>query len=62
MSAEDPITELPVRRPPSAEEVERHCPTARWSVEERSWHQIAPELSDDVTALLAPPVVVAAFS
>ena len=32
----------------------------RWTVQERSWKDELPELPDDVSALLAPPVVVCA--
>jgi hypothetical protein len=35
---------------------------ARWSVQERGWKQVLPELPDDVIALLATPVVVRAHS
>ncbi|GEM_PF-2614877 len=31
-----------------------------WSVEERAWKQLLPDLPDDVIALLATPVVVSA--
>jgi hypothetical protein len=34
--------------------------SACWSVEERAWKQELPELPDEVSALLAPPVVVSA--
>jgi hypothetical protein len=34
----------------------------RWTVEERAWKQELPHLSDDVIALLAPPVIVTATS
>jgi hypothetical protein len=33
-----------------------------WTVQERAWKDELPELSDDVIALLAPPVVVSASS
>jgi hypothetical protein len=32
----------------------------RWTVQERTWKDELPELPDDVSALLAPPVVVSA--
>ncbi|WP_344620089.1 hypothetical protein [Dactylosporangium salmoneum] len=32
----------------------------RWTVQERSWKEELPELPDEVSALLAPPVVVCA--
>ncbi|GAA4262190.1 hypothetical protein [Dactylosporangium darangshiense] len=32
----------------------------RWTVQERTWKDELPELPDDVSALLAPPVVVCA--
>jgi hypothetical protein len=32
----------------------------RWTVQERTWKDELPELPDDVSALLAPPVVVRA--
>jgi hypothetical protein len=30
----------------------------RWTVQERTWKDELPELPDDVSALLAPPIVV----
>ena len=33
---------------------------ARWSVAECGWKKLLPDLPDDVSALLAPPVVVSA--
>jgi hypothetical protein len=45
---------------PHAEDVVDSAPAARWAVEEHAWADLAPALSDDVAALLAPPVVVRA--
>ncbi len=46
---------------PHADDVVDSAPTARWTVEERAWTEVAPELSDDVTAFVATPLVVCAF-
>jgi hypothetical protein len=43
-----------------AAEVAENRSTARWTVEERGWKQVLPDLPDDVIALLATPVVVTA--
>ncbi|WP_432831196.1 hypothetical protein [Dactylosporangium sp. CA-092794] len=32
----------------------------RWTVQERTWKDELPELPDEVSALLAPPIVVSA--
>jgi hypothetical protein len=45
---------------PYAEDVVDSAPAARWAVEEHTWSDLAPALSDDVIALVAPPVVVCA--
>jgi hypothetical protein len=45
---------------PHAEDVVDSAPAARWAVEEHTWADLAPALSDDVIALVAPPVVVCA--
>jgi hypothetical protein len=43
---------------PSPAEVAEHRSNARWTVEERAWKQVLPDLPDEVIALLASPVVV----
>jgi hypothetical protein len=43
-----------------ADQVAECTPPATWSVEERAWTDVAPGLSEETTALLAPPVVVCA--
>ena len=45
---------------PHAEDVVDSAPAARWAVEEHAWADLAPALSDDVIALVAPPLVVSA--
>jgi hypothetical protein len=45
---------------PAREEVAENRSTACWTVEESAWKQVLPDLPDDVIALLATPVVVAA--
>jgi len=54
------ITESPVPAHPHADDVVDSAPAARWVVEELTWSELAPALSDDVIALLAPPVTVCA--
>lgn len=55
----EPTTEALLVQP-HAEDVVDSAPAARWAVEERAWADLAPALSDDVIALVAPPVVVCA--
>ena len=45
---------------PHADDVVDSAPAARWAVEEHAWADLAPALSEDVIALVAPPVVVCA--
>jgi hypothetical protein len=54
----EPTTEALLE--PHAEDVVDSAPTARWAVEEHAWADLAPALSDDVIALVAPSVVVCA--
>jgi hypothetical protein len=44
----------------AADDVEDSCSAACWTVEERGWKQVLPDLPDEVIALLATPVVVTA--
>jgi hypothetical protein len=53
------MTEVELTQP-HADDVVASAPTARWAVEEHAWADLAPALSDDVIALVAPPVVVCA--
>jgi hypothetical protein len=46
----------------SADEVAGCASAAMWSVQEQGWADVAPTLSEDAIALLAPPVVVSAES
>jgi hypothetical protein len=43
---------------PTPADVAEHRSNACWTVEERAWKQVLPDLPDDVIALLAAPVVV----
>jgi hypothetical protein len=43
-----------------AGDVDRSASRACWSVEERAWQELRPDLPEEVTALLAAPVVVSA--
>ena len=45
---------------PHADDVVDSAPAARWAVVEHTWADLAPKLSDDVIALVAPPGVVCA--
>jgi hypothetical protein len=54
------VTEIEVVAQPHADDVDASAPAARWAVEECAWKELVPALSDDVIALLAPPVVVCA--
>ena len=44
----------------AADDVEDSRSAACWTVEERGWKQVLPDLPDEVIALLATPVVVSA--
>jgi hypothetical protein len=52
-------TEVPVQ--PHADDVVDSAPAARWAVQEGEWKVLAPALSDEVIALVAPPVTVSAL-
>jgi hypothetical protein len=54
------MTEPTVEVRPYAEDVVDSAPAARWAVEEHAWADLAPALSADVIALVAPSVVVCA--
>ena len=56
------VTVTEVEAQPHADDVVASAPAARWAVEECGWKDLVPALSDDVIALLAPPVVVCALA
>jgi hypothetical protein len=63
MTAQELATNMPDptdRVAVTAAEVAENRSTSCWSVQERAWKQVLPDLPDDVIALLATPVVVTA--
>lgn len=44
------------------EDVADSCSAACWSVQDLAWEELVPGLSDEMIALLAPPVLVSAQS